>query len=98
MLQSSLTKPFTSEVTILTGDEGIQIYAVCKFIKDYLTEKYSSDAKLLTIGKGTSEIQQVIITNRIRSPPPPPPDDSGTRSVHGHHPVDDSNRRRQLPS
>ena len=34
---------------------------------DYPTEKDSSDAKLLTIGKGTSEIQRVVITNRIRS-------------------------------
>ncbi len=85
-------------MTILTGDERIRIYAVYTFIKNYPAEKYSSDAKLLTINKGTREIQRVTITNRIRSPPAPPPDDSGTRSIHGYHSVDDSNRRRQLPS
>lgn len=37
---------------------------------DYPTEKDSSDAKLLTIGKGASETQRVIITNHESDPQP----------------------------
>ncbi|CUS93063.1 Acyl-CoA dehydrogenase, C-terminal domain, partial [Candidatus Kryptonium thompsonii] len=35
------------------------------YIKEYPVEKLYRDAKLLTIGEGTSEIQKIIIANKI---------------------------------
>jgi alkylation response protein AidB-like acyl-CoA dehydrogenase len=35
------------------------------FIKDYPVEKFYRDAKLLTIGEGTSEIQKILIAKEL---------------------------------
>ncbi len=64
-LQSSMAKLFASEVAVRVADDGIQIHGGYGFVKDYPAEKYSRDAKLLTIGEGTSEIQRIIITKQI---------------------------------
>ena len=64
-LQSSMAKLFASEVAVRVSDDGIQIHGGYGFVKDYPAEKYSRDAKLLTIGEGTSEIQRIIITKQI---------------------------------
>ena len=64
-LQSSMAKLFASEVAVRVADDGIQIHGGYGFIKDYPAEKFSRDAKLLTIGEGTSEIQRIIITKQI---------------------------------
>ena len=64
-LQSSMAKLFASEVAVQVADDGIQIHGGYRFVKDYPAEKYSRDAKLLTIGEGTSEIQRIIITKQI---------------------------------
>ena len=64
-LQSSMAKLFASEVAVRVADDGIQIHGGYGFIKDYPAEKYSRDAKLLTIGEGTSEIQRIIISKQI---------------------------------
>ena len=64
-LQSSMAKLFASEVAVRVADDGIQIHGGYGFVKDYPAEKFSRDAKLLTIGEGTSEIQRIIITKQI---------------------------------
>ena len=64
-LQASMAKLFASEVAVRVADDGIQIHGGYGFVKDYPAEKFSRDAKLLTIGEGTSEIQRIIITKQI---------------------------------
>ena len=64
-LHASMAKLFASEVAVRVADDGIQIHGGYGFVKDYPAEKYSRDAKLLTIGEGTSEIQRIIITKQI---------------------------------
>ena len=64
-VQASMAKLFASEVAVRVADEGIQIHGGYGFVKDYPAEKYSRDAKLLTIGEGTSEIQRVIIAKHL---------------------------------
>ena len=64
-LHASMAKLFASEVAVRVADAGIQIHGGYGFIKDYPAEKYSRDAKLLTIGEGTSEIQRIIIAREI---------------------------------
>jgi alkylation response protein AidB-like acyl-CoA dehydrogenase len=37
-------------------------------VKDYPAEKYWRDAKLCTIGEGTSEIQRLVIARELLGP------------------------------
>ena len=64
-LRASMAKLFASEVAVNVSDAGIQIHGGYGFVKDYPAEKYSRDAKLLTIGEGTSEIQRLVIAREI---------------------------------
>ena len=64
-LHASMAKLFASEVAVKVADAGIQIHGGYGFVKDYPAEKYSRDAKLLTIGEGTSEIQRILIAREI---------------------------------
>ena len=43
----------------------MQIFGGYGFTKDYPVEKFYRDVKVLTIGEGTSEIQQNIIAREI---------------------------------
>jgi len=46
-------------------NEAVQIHGGYGFIKDYPVEKFFRDAKLCTIGEGTSEIQRLVIARKI---------------------------------
>ncbi|HET7102029.1 MAG TPA: acyl-CoA dehydrogenase family protein, partial [Terriglobia bacterium] len=59
--ESSIAKLFASEVAVRTAGEAVQIHGGYGFIKDYPVEKFYRDAKLCTIGEGTSEIQRLVI-------------------------------------
>jgi len=41
------------------------IYKNYGYTKDYPAEKYWRDAKLCTIGEGTSEIQRLVIAKQL---------------------------------
>jgi hypothetical protein len=43
----------------------VQIHGGYGFIKDYRAEKYYRDAKICTIGEGTSEIQRLVIARQL---------------------------------
>jgi alkylation response protein AidB-like acyl-CoA dehydrogenase len=64
-LYASMAKYFASEVAVKCAIEAVQIYGGYGYIKEYPVEKFFRDAKLLTIGEGTSEIQKIIIANKI---------------------------------
>lgn len=64
-LESSMAKLFASEVAVRVANEAVQIYGGYGFIKDYPAEKYYRDAKLCTIGEGTSEIQRMVIAREL---------------------------------
>lgn len=55
-------KYFASEVAVSVANEAVQIFGGYGFTKDYPVEKYYRDAKLCTIGEGTSEIQKIVIS------------------------------------
>jgi alkylation response protein AidB-like acyl-CoA dehydrogenase len=63
--QSSMAKLFASEVAVKVAEEAIQIHGGYGYTKDYPVEKYWRDAKLCTIGEGTSEIQRLVIARQI---------------------------------
>jgi alkylation response protein AidB-like acyl-CoA dehydrogenase len=60
-----MAKYFAGEVAVYVADECVQIHGGYGFIKDYPAEKYYRDAKLCTIGEGTSEIQKLVIARQL---------------------------------
>ena len=63
--ESSMAKYFAGEVAVRVADECVQIHGGYGFIKDYPAEKYYRDAKLCTIGEGTSEMQKLVIARQL---------------------------------
>ncbi len=67
-LESSMAKLFSSEVAVRVAEKGIQIHGGYGYIKEYPAEKFWRDAKLCTIGEGTSEIQRMVIARELLRP------------------------------
>jgi alkylation response protein AidB-like acyl-CoA dehydrogenase len=63
--ESSMAKLFAAEVAVRVANEAVQIFGGYGFVKDYPAEKYYRDAKLCTIGEGTSEIQRLVIARQL---------------------------------
>ncbi|NQV53775.1 MAG: acyl-CoA dehydrogenase family protein [Flavobacteriales bacterium] len=63
--QSAIAKYYASEVAVRCGNEAVQIFGGYGFTKDFPAEKFYRDAKLCTIGEGTSEIQKLVISREI---------------------------------
>jgi alkylation response protein AidB-like acyl-CoA dehydrogenase len=64
-LESSMAKLYSSEIAIQVANEAIQIFGGYGYMKDYPVEKYYRDAKLGTIGEGTSEIIRMVIARDV---------------------------------
>ncbi len=64
-LAASQAKYFASEVAVRAAGEAVQIHGGYGYIKDFPVEKLYRDAKLLTIGEGTSEVQKMIIAKNL---------------------------------
>jgi len=62
---AAMAKYFASEVAVLAGNEAVQIFGGYGYTKDFPAEKYFRDAKLCTIGEGTSEIQKLVISRNV---------------------------------
>ncbi|PZR40911.1 MAG: acyl-CoA dehydrogenase [Azospira oryzae] len=62
---SAMAKLYTSEVAVDVANEAVQIFGGYGYLKDFPVEKYYRDAKLCTIGEGTSEIQKLVISRAI---------------------------------
>jgi alkylation response protein AidB-like acyl-CoA dehydrogenase len=60
-----MAKLYSSEIAIQVANEAIQIFGGYGYMKDYPVEKYYRDAKLGTIGEGTSEIIRMIIARDV---------------------------------
>lgn len=63
--EGAFAKYFASEVAVKCGNEAVQIMGGYGYTKEYPAEKYLRDAKLMTIGEGTSEIQKLVISREI---------------------------------
>jgi len=59
--ESAMAKYFASEVAVEAATESVQIFGGYGYTKDYPVEKFYRDAKLCTIGEGTTEIQKIVI-------------------------------------
>ena len=65
--EGAMCKLYASEVAVRVANEAVQIHGGYGYIKEFPVEKYYRDAKLCTIGEGTSEIQKVVISRLILS-------------------------------
>ncbi len=63
--ESAMAKLYASEAAVRVSNLAVQIHGGYGFTKDFGAEKYFRDAKLCTIGEGTSEIQRMVIARRI---------------------------------
>jgi len=64
-LLASYVKLYTSEVSIRVTNEALQIFGGYGYIREFSIERMVRDARLMTIGGGTSEIQRLIIAREI---------------------------------
>ena len=63
--RSAMAKLYASETAVRVAEESVQIHGGYGYTKDYPAEKYWRDAKLCTIGEGTSEIQRIVIAKNL---------------------------------
>jgi alkylation response protein AidB-like acyl-CoA dehydrogenase len=63
--EGAMAKYYASEVAVKTANDAVQIFGGYGYTKDFPVEKYYRDAKLCTIGEGTSEIQKVVISREV---------------------------------
>ncbi|WP_116789267.1 acyl-CoA dehydrogenase family protein [Flavobacterium psychrotrophum] len=61
----AMAKMFASEACVRIANEAVQIHGGYGYTKDFPVEKYYRDAKLCTIGEGTTEIQKLVISRNI---------------------------------
>lgn len=62
----AMAKLFASELSVRAADEAVQIHGGYGYIKEYHVERFMRDAKLMTIGEGTSEVQRMIISRELK--------------------------------
>lgn len=62
----SMAKLFASELAVRAANEAVQIHGGYGYIKEYHVERFMRDAKLMTIGEGTSEVQRMIIGRELK--------------------------------
>jgi alkylation response protein AidB-like acyl-CoA dehydrogenase len=63
--QGAMAKLMSSEVAMKVTYDAIQIHGGYGYTRDYPVERMWRDAKLCTIGEGTSEIQRLVISRLI---------------------------------
>ena len=63
--QSAMAKYYASEICVEVATDAVQIFGGYGYTKDFPVEKFYRDAKLCTIGEGTSEIQKLVISRDI---------------------------------
>ena len=63
--EAAMAKYYASEIAVKIANEAVQIFGGYGYTKDFPVEKFYRDAKLCTIGEGTSEIQKLVIAREI---------------------------------
>ena len=63
--EGSMAKYYSSEVAVKVATDAVQVLGGYGYTKDFPAERYYRDAKLCTIGEGTSEIQKIVISKQI---------------------------------
>ena len=65
LVEAAVTKVFVTEAGVRSSEDAVQIFGGYGYMKEYVVERGYRDAKLGTIGGGTSEIQRSIIARSL---------------------------------
>jgi len=63
--EAAMGKLFASETAMRATKNAIQIFGGNGYTRDYPVERYWRDAKLTTIGEGTSEVLRLVISREL---------------------------------
>lgn len=63
--EAAMAKLFASEAAMRATDEAIQIHGGYGYTSEFGVERHYRDAKLCTIGEGTSEVQRLVIARHV---------------------------------
>lgn len=63
--EAAMAKYYASEVCVKVANDAVQVFGGYGYTKDFPVEKHYRDAKLCTIGEGTSEIQKLVISREV---------------------------------
>lgn len=64
-LETSIAKYFASEAAVRAANDAVQIHGAYGYSNAHPVERYLRDAKVATIYEGTSQIQKLIIGERV---------------------------------
>jgi butyryl-CoA dehydrogenase len=63
--EAAIAKLFASEVCSRATSKAVQVHGGYGYTKEFPVERYMREAKLFEIVEGTSEIQRLVIANRV---------------------------------
>ena len=63
--EAAMLKLYSSEMCVEVCDKSMQIHGGIGYSNQMDIERFYRDAKLLTIGEGTSEVQKIVISGRL---------------------------------
>lgn len=62
---AAMAKLKASEIAVRATNFAVQVHGGYGYIKEFQVERFFRDAKVLTIGEGTSEVQKLVILKRL---------------------------------
>jgi short/branched chain acyl-CoA dehydrogenase len=64
-LAAAQAKLITGRLAVRASEEAVQIHGGYGFLEEYPVARFYRDAKVLTIGEGTDEVQQMVIARAL---------------------------------
>jgi alkylation response protein AidB-like acyl-CoA dehydrogenase len=64
-LEAAAAKLFASELAVRAAEENMQIHGGFGYVEESAVPRFYRDAKILTIGEGTSEILKYVIARQM---------------------------------
>ena len=65
LLAAAQAKLVAGRLAVRATEDAVQIHGGYGFIEDYPVARFYRDAKILTIGEGTDEVQQMVIAQQL---------------------------------
>ncbi|HJQ26632.1 MAG TPA: acyl-CoA dehydrogenase family protein [Blastocatellia bacterium] len=65
MMEAAIAKLWATEAAVTVAYDAVQVFGGYGYIHDYPAERFYRDARLGTIGAGTSEVQKMVIAREL---------------------------------
>ncbi|MBI2865537.1 MAG: acyl-CoA dehydrogenase family protein [Chloroflexi bacterium] len=63
--EAAMAKLFSSETAVRAAEQAVQIHGGSGYMNEHPASRFYRDAKILTIGEGTSEVQRLVIARLL---------------------------------